>query len=138
MARIVIADDDAVIVEIIRAALERGGHVVGALPDGTDVGRVTDLKRPDLVILDCSMPGKSGICALRDIRLSSVSYNTPVLMLTGALHIANEEIAIRAGANEYLRKPFDPDELLSIIDVMLSKFARFRQARPESNVRFAG
>lgn len=121
MARIVIADDDAIIIEIIRAVLERGGHVVGALPDGVDVGRVADLKKPDLVILDCSMPGKSGIDALRDIRLSPVSYNTPVLMLTGALHKANEDIAMRAGANEYLRKPFDPDELLAIVDVMLSR-----------------
>ena len=121
MARIVIADDDAIIIEIIRAVLERGGHIVGALPDGNDVGRVADLKRPNLVILDCSMPGKSGIDALRDIRLSPVSYNTPVLMLTGALHKANEDIAMRAGANEYLRKPFDPDELLAIVDVMLSR-----------------
>ena len=121
MARIVIADDDPIIIEIIRAVLERGGHVVGALPDGRDVGRVTDLKQPNLVILDCSMPGKSGIDALLDIRLSPFSYNTPVLMLTGALHKSNEDIAMRAGADEYLRKPFDPDELLAIVDVMLSR-----------------
>lgn len=122
MARIIIADDDPIIVEIVRAVLERGGHVVGALPDGQDVGRVTDLKQPNLVILDCSMPGKSGIDALRDIRLSPTSYDTPVLMLTGALHKANEDIALRAGANEYLRKPFDPDQLLGVVDVMLNKF----------------
>ena len=124
MARIIIADDDPIIIEIIRTVLERGGHIVGALSDGQDVGRVTDLKRPNLVILDCSMPGKCGIDALRDIRLSPTSYATPVLMLTGALHQANEDIAIRAGANEYLRKPFDPDELLGLVDVMLSKSAK--------------
>ena len=124
MARIIIADDDEIIVEIVRAVLEGGGHIVGALTDGQDVGRVTDLKHPELVILDCSMPGKSGIDALRDIRLSPVSYNTPVLMLTGAQHQANEDIAMRAGANEYLRKPFDPDELLGLVDVMLSKSSK--------------
>lgn len=127
MARIIIADDDEIIVEVLRTALQRGGHVVGALSDGEHVSRVTDLKHPNLVILDCSMPGKSGIDALRDIRLSPVSYNTPVLMLTGALHKADEDIAIRAGANEYLRKPFDPDELLAIIDSMLSKHAKFHE-----------
>lgn len=127
MARIIIADDDPIIVEIIRAVLERGGHVVGSLPDGQQVGRVTDLKQPNLVILDCSMPGKSGIDALRDIRLSPVSYNTPVLMLTGALHQANEDIAMRAGADEYLRKPFDPDELLGLVDVMLSKSSKIQK-----------
>lgn len=124
MARIIIADDDEIIVEIVRTVLEGGGHIVGSLPDGQDVGRVTDLKHPELVILDCSMPGKSGIDALRDIRLSPVSYNTPVLMLTGAQHQANEDIAMRAGANEYLRKPFDPDELLGLVDVLLSKSSK--------------
>lgn len=138
MARIIIADDDAIVVEIIRDTLEGGGHVIGALPDGQDVARVTDLKRPNLVILDLSMPGKSGIDALRDIRLSPVSFNTPVLILTGAQHKANEDIAMRAGANGYLRKPFDPDELLSIVGLMLSNFSRCHEAGVKSQVRFAG
>ena len=125
MARIIIADDDPIIVEVIRAVLQQGGHVVGALPDGENVGRVTDLKKPNLVILDCSMPGRSGIDALIDIRLSPVSYDTPVLMLTALTHKADEDIAMRAGANEYLRKPFDPDELLAVVDSMLIKYAKF-------------
>jgi DNA-binding response OmpR family regulator len=121
MARIVIADDDELIVEVIRGALESGGHVVGALPDGEHVGEVIDFKRPQLVILDCAMPGKSGIDALRDIRSSPVAYDTPVLMLTALIDSKDEAIAMRAGANEYLRKPFDSDELLGIVDVMLAK-----------------
>jgi DNA-binding response OmpR family regulator len=123
MAFIIIADDDGFAVEVIRAALQRGGHVVGALADGEDVGRVVELKRPHLVILDCAMPGKSGNDALRDIRMSATSYRTPVLMLTALTHRRDEEISLRAGANEYMRKPFDPDRLLGIVDVMLSKAA---------------
>lgn len=125
MARIIIADDDEFIVEVIRAALESGGHVVGALNDGTQVVKVVDANRPHLVILDCAMPGRSGVDALRDIRASPVSYNTPVLMLTALTYEGDENIAMRAGANEYLTKPFDPDQLLAIVDNMLEKFAKF-------------
>ena len=57
--------------------------------------------------------------------LSPVSYDTPVLMLTALTHKADEDIAMRAGANEYLRKPFDLDELLAVVDSMLIKYAKF-------------
>jgi DNA-binding response OmpR family regulator len=123
MAFIIIADDDALAVDIIRGTLERGGHVVGALQDGENVGYVVDLKRPDLVILDCAMPCKSGNDAVRDIRASCLSYDTPVLMLTSLHHKRDEEISMRAGADEYMRKPFDPDRLLGVVDVMLARDA---------------
>lgn len=111
MARIVIADDDAVIVDLVRATLEREGHIVGALPDGHSVRDVAVHKRPDLLILDCAMPHKTGIEALREVRLSA-NHSIPVLMLTGRDSRADEAIAFEAGADDYLRKPFDPEELL--------------------------
>lgn len=117
----IIADDDEFSTTVIRAALQRGGHIVGVLNDGEDVARVVELKRPDLVILDCAMPGKSGNDAVRDIRRSINSYRTPVLMLTALTHERDEDISLRAGADEYMRKPFDPDRLLGTVDVMLSK-----------------
>lgn len=123
MAFIIIADDDPLVVDVITATLERGGHVVGTLSDGDMVSRVVDLKRPHLVILDCTMPKRSGNDAARDIRLSMTSYKTPILMLTALNHEIDEELSMRAGADEYLTKPFDPDQLLGIVDVMLAKAA---------------
>jgi DNA-binding response OmpR family regulator len=120
MALILIAEDDELVVEAVRAALEPRGHIVGAVGTGMPVKRVVELKRPDLVILDCAMPELSGIEALREIRSSHSGYGTPVLMLTGRRSMADEEIAYRAGADDYLRKPFDPDQLVARVEGLLA------------------
>lgn len=121
MARIIIVDDDEMVVEVARAALEARGHIVGSLPDGARVRDVVQTKQPDLVILDCAMPELSGLDALREIRASRLGYWTPVLMLTSRRGEADEEIALRAGADEYLRKPFCPDQLVAWVETMLAK-----------------
>src|SRR3954471_24135973 len=99
LALILMADDDELVIEVVRAALSARGHIVGALNDGTSVKQVVELKRPDLVILDCSMPGTAGVEALRQIRMSDSGYATPVLMLTARTAQADEDIAYRAGAD---------------------------------------
>jgi CheY-like chemotaxis protein len=70
MALILVADDDSLIGDIIRYALEPRGYVVGVVGTGLDAVRVAEAKRPDLIVLDCSMPGLSGVDALRQIRNS--------------------------------------------------------------------
>lgn len=121
MARIVIADDDPMTVDLVRAALERDGHIVGALPDGHSVADVVRHKKPEMLILDCSMPHKDGISALREIRRSGDGWDTPVLMLTGRTSNADERIAFDAGADDYMRKPFDPDELAVRVEALLAQ-----------------
>jgi len=119
MPRIIIADDDELVVGIVRAALEARGHIVGDLSDGKLVKHVVELKRPDVVILDCSMAEVSGITALREIRASRSASMTPVLMLTARCGRADEGIAWVAGADDYLRKPFHPDELVARVEALL-------------------
>ena len=121
MARIIIADDDELVVEMARSALEERGHVVGALPNGLNVRAVTEAKRPHLLILDCAMPHMSGVDALRQVRNSDFVFDTPVLMLTGRSSSADERIAIGAGADDYMRKPFCPDELVATVEFLLEK-----------------
>jgi len=118
MARIIIADDDELTLDLVSAALEQRGHIVGRLSDGRRVKDVVELKRPDLVILDCSMPEVGGVDALRAIR-TSASHATPVLMLTGRGAKTDEQIAWQAGANDYLRKPVDPDQLIARVEALL-------------------
>jgi DNA-binding response OmpR family regulator len=112
MALILIADDDELIVELVADVLRERGHIVGTLNDGAHVIDVVTFKRPALVILDCGMPTFSGTEVLRQIRASQTCFDTPVLMLTGRRSEADEEIALRAGANEYMRKPFDIAKLV--------------------------
>jgi len=112
MALILVADDDSLILELVADALRARGHVVGTLDDGLRVADIVTFKNPALVILDCSMPMVSGIDALRQIRSSAAGFDTPVLMLTGRRSVADEQIAMRAGANDYIRKPFDPCKLV--------------------------
>ena len=119
MALIILADDDELIVEMVAEALRSRGHIVGALDDGAHVIDIVTFKRPALVILDCAMPKVSGIEALRQIRSSTTCFDTPVLMLTGRRSDADEEIAVRAGANDYIRKPFELAELVSRVESLI-------------------
>lgn len=119
-----IADDDAMVRDIVTAILSAQGHIVGTVESGESAVRAAELKNPDLVILDCSMPGLSGVDALRRIKASPLIGATPVVMLTARGSEADEEIAMRAGASDYLRKPFDPTELLVRIENLLWKRAR--------------
>ena len=139
MALILIADDDEIVVGIVREALSTCGHIVGALDDGQPVLGVVEFKRPELVILDCSMPVLSGIEALRQIRTSRTCFGTPVLMLTARRSSADEEIAMRSGANDYLRKPFDPDQLVSRVEILLRRAEerRLAAALPPPPIRVA-
>jgi DNA-binding response OmpR family regulator len=119
MALILIADDDELIVEMVADALRLRGHAVGTLGDGCHVMDVVTFKRPAVVILDCGMPIMSGIDALRQIRASQTCFDTPVLMLTGRRGDADEEIALRAGANEYMRKPFSLAKLVDCVECLI-------------------
>ena len=135
MATILIADDDELVIEVVRQALEPRGHFVGAVDDGVPVLGLVEGRHPALVILDCGLPEVSGIEALCQIRGSNTCYDTPVLMLTGRRGEADEAIAMRAGANEYLRKPFDPDDLIvrveHLIDLAKARDASASAPSPE-------
>lgn len=133
MARILVADDDEQAIEVVRAALEECGHIVGALNDGVGVKNVVEFKRPDLVILDCSMPSMSGVDALREIRNSVTAFDTPVLMLTARQSDSDEQIAMYAGADDYLRKPINPQRLVNRVEALLE-----RKRREESLAKRSG
>ena len=119
MALILIADDDELIVEMVAEALRPRGHVVETLDDGLHVLEIVDSLHPALVVLDCAMPKMGGNEVVRKIRASSTAFDTPVLMLTGRRSDADEEIAFRAGATEYMRKPFNLAKLVDVVESMI-------------------
>jgi DNA-binding response OmpR family regulator len=121
MARIIIADDDEIIGEIARDALIAAGHGAGLLADGAEALAVIKARRPDLVVLDCNMPGLSGVLLVAELRKLPAFADLPVLMLTGRQGQRDEEIARFAGADDYMKKPFDPDELVFRVEQLLAK-----------------
>lgn len=124
MARIIYAEDDELVGELVQATLIDAGHAVGVVGNGRDALEVVQQRRPDLLILDISMPGMTGTQVLDQIRLDPQLYDLPVLMLTARRSQTEEDIALKAGATEYLRKPFDPDRLVVTVSALLAKAAR--------------
>lgn len=120
MARILIAEDDDIVAAILSNALVDAGHAVGVLANGADAFAAIRKKRPDLVVLDCDLPEMKGVLVVERMRCDINLWRIPVLMLTGCRSREDEEIAMFAGANGYLRKPFDPEYVLFRIDEELT------------------
>jgi len=116
--RILVVDDDPAITTALRRALVFEGYQVGTAQDG-EVGlrQVRDWT-PDLVILDIRMPGIDGFEVCRRIREVETM---PILMLTARDEVADRVKGLDAGADDYLVKPFAPDELLARVRAMLRR-----------------
>jgi DNA-binding response OmpR family regulator len=121
MATIIMAEDDEIVSQVARDALSQAGHVVGIVDNGADALRAIQVKNPDLVILDCNMPELNGLLVLREMRKSLALYDTPVLVLTGRSSSSDKDLAYYQGANDYMTKPFDPDELVFRVEELLAK-----------------
>lgn len=117
------AEDDEIVAEIARDALIAAGHGVGILSDGVEALRVIRARKPDLVILDCNMPELSGLLVLRQMRDSPELHAMPVLVLTARDSRRDEEIAFYEGADDYMRKPFEPDQLVFRVEQLLTRKA---------------
>ena len=121
MGRIILADDDEIVGELVSDAFRAAGHAVGWLTDGKAALEVIRRRAPDLLILDCNMPEMSGVMVLRELRRSADLFDLPVLMLTGRQSDTDEEILRFEGADDYLRKPFDPAELVNMAEALMAK-----------------
>ncbi len=109
-ARVLIADDDAVVRDVVRRYLERDGLEVRMAGDGSEALRVLGTERIDVAVLDVMMPGPNGLSLCRTLRQGG-DYTVPVILLT-ALSEEDDRIAgLEAGADDYLTKPFSPREL---------------------------
>lgn len=124
IAYIIVADDDELVGELVRTTLTGYGHTVGVVANGDDALKAVAAKNPDLLILDCNMPERSGMLALREIRRSQRFFGLPVLMLTARRGEADVELAMREGADDYVKKPFDPEELAFRVDELLDSKRR--------------
>lgn len=123
MARIVIVDDDELVCAIVVRTLAPLGHVVLSVRDGEDALDSLWESAPDLLILDCALPGKTGLAILAEMRTSAMFRDLPVLILTARRSEWHVKMALDAGANAYIRKPFEPDDLIEQVTTLLSPAA---------------
>jgi DNA-binding response OmpR family regulator len=126
MARILIADDDELIAELASEVLIDAGHACGWVTSAEEAWACLRRKRPDVLLLDQTMPGESGLALLRRVRQSPQFYDLPVIMFTAMNGAADETQAIYAGAQDFIRKPFDPGLLVRRVGRMI----RLRGDRP--------
>lgn len=116
MAHILIVDDEPRVRDMVRAALQAGGHVVSEAPDGVLVAHIVAQNPPDLVIMDLSMPIKGGVDTI--LALRHEYPNLKILAISGGTML---EAARRMGANALLSKPFLRGELQAAVAALLAE-----------------
>ena len=121
MARILVADDDVDIRELVEFKLSTMGHDVVAVGDGAAAIDACMAEKPDLAVLDVMMPGVSGLDAIRAIRAEPALADLPVILLTARAQESDVETGFDSGADDYITKPFSPRELASRVQALLSR-----------------
>jgi DNA-binding response OmpR family regulator len=120
VTRVLVADDDADIRELVEFKLTQNGYDVEAVSDGLAAWESFQAARPSLVILDVMMPGLSGIDVLRKIR-ESEDAGVPVLLLSAKSRDSDVDTGFAVGADDYVIKPFSPRELVHRVNGMLAR-----------------
>ena len=126
--KILVVDDSADVRTLLRALLERAGYSIDEARDGREGLRALHQLRPDLVVLDVSMPGLDGWQTLERIRDFS---DVPVLMLTARAEELERVRGLQGGADDYVAKPFGRQELLARVQALLRRSAGRRAEEAE-------
>jgi CheY-like chemotaxis protein len=114
---IVLADDSIFQRMMTRALLETEGYQVLEAGDGREVLELVRLSRPDVVVMDIAMPSMDGVTAARRIRAASgATSRVPIVFLSALAAAGDRDMALAAGGNDYLVKPFSDRELLRVVD----------------------
>jgi DNA-binding response OmpR family regulator len=123
-----VVDDDPMIGKMLRPYLEQDRFVTLTAPSADEAVPIIERERPQLIVLDLTMPGKNGLDLLRSLRERS---DTAVILLTGRSGELDRVLGLELGADDYVTKPFSPREVVSRIKTVL------RRARPQARANGA-
>ena len=124
---ILVVEDEAALVTLLRYNLEREGFRVAAAGDGEEALLLAREQKPDLVLLDWMLPLLSGLEVCRQLRRNPDTRNVPIIMLTARGEEGDKLRGLDSGADDYVTKPFSPSELVARVRAAL------RRSRPTSN-----
>lgn len=124
MAKIVIAEDERDIRELVTFTLQFAGHQVIATSNGEEAVEATLRERPDLVIMDVRMPRMTGYEASRRLKTMPETKDIPVVFLSAKGQDAEVQEGYEAGAVAYILKPFSPDGLIQQVTKILSQYGK--------------
>jgi two-component system response regulator MprA len=125
MTTILLVDDDPKILSVLGRGLRFEGYAVQLAADGEEALRSARVEQPDLVVLDLMLPGIDGLEVCRRLRWG---INAPILMLTARDSVPDRIAGLDSGADDYLIKPFDFDELLARVRALLRRIQPFGDA----------
>lgn len=118
--RILVADDEPALLRLLEFVLGRRGYLIQGVSNGNAAVELLESNPPDLAILDVMMPGLDGYEVLKFIRSDADLAGIPVVMLTARAQLDDIQQGLSLGADAYLAKPFDPEELLSVVESLVS------------------
>jgi DNA-binding response OmpR family regulator len=119
MAHILVVEDDAATVKLLRFRLEHSGHTITVVGDGAQALACVHAQAPDLILLDVMLPGLSGFQVARQLKFDITTQLIPIVMLTARADAQSMMAGIERGADDYLTKPIDFPGLLRSIETCL-------------------
>jgi DNA-binding response OmpR family regulator len=119
--KILVVDDEVDLVETIRFPLESEGFTVLVSYNGEDALNQARTENPDLILLDIMLPKLDGYKVCRLLKFDERYRNIPIIMLTARVQEKDKTIGMETGADEYITKPFDMDELLEKVKAYLKR-----------------
>lgn len=135
MARkILVVDDEAILVETIAYNLEQAGYQVITVADGASALEAARRETPDLVILDIMLPEMDGLEVCRQLRRESNTSTTPIMMLTAKADEIDKVVGLEIGADDYITKPFGRRELLARVRALLRRADYVPPSKEEPSV----
>ena len=118
---VLICDDDTLVIELVQFRLEAKGFQVAIAEDGEEALRKASDIRPSLIVLDAMMPKLDGFNVLSTLKSDAALKDIPVIMLTARKGDKDIVSALEKGAEDYMVKPFIPDELIARVSRILAK-----------------
>lgn len=130
---VLVVDDNAKIVEVLKAYLEKEGYRVVTALDGDEVEELARTEHPDIALLDIMLPGLDGVELTRRLQRE---HDMPVILVTAKIEEVDRLIGLEVGADDYVSKPFSPREVVARVKAVLRRSER--GARIEGTMRVGG